>query len=299
MEGIQTQAVSYPTGVYKTNPGVSTPQIQTNTPNTEIKEGKTKLETALKCLAIAAAAGVAIYGGAKAIQYLKAGHTPKELANAVGTKAKHIVEQAGEKLKNLGKKTNTVHTGEKLPLFDPKNIKPGRYADSAGNLVVIDNYGTSIIDFGQNRFLVNHGVTQKMYDGVANLTASEKLTDAVKDVVQKADLALIAPKAKETGTLALPAGPKTEALALSAKASSTAKTGAIALPPAGNGTKAIPLPESTLYAAKPALPRRQTIKALPAGNKPVLKTPDVIALPANIEEAREIISLPSSNLAAA
>ncbi len=319
MEGIQTQAMPYAAGVYKTNPGVSTPQIQPSAPNTDNKEGHKKLETALKGLAIAAAAGVAIYGGAKAAQYLKAGHTPKELASAIGTKARTLTEQAGAKLKNLGHKTNTVHTGEKLPLFDPKNAKPGRYADSAGNLVVIDKYGTSIVDFGQNRFLVNHGVTQKMYDGVNNLAAGEKVTGAVKDAVQKADLALIAPKALPASTssavkteaLTIPSGNRGKAMALSAGAAQTTQK-AIPLPESTiYARKAIPLPESTLFGAKPGLPAGNTntvkalspgnanikdIKALPAGNKPVLQTPDVIALPANIEEFR---ALPINGLVAA
>lgn len=283
MEGIQTQAMPYGTsGIYNTNPGVTVPQMQTTSPNTEVKNGKSKLETALKCLAIAAAAGVAIYGGAKAVQYLKAGHTPQELATAVGDKAKSLAEQAGNKLKNLGKKTAPVHTGEKLPLFDPKNVKPGRYADGAGNLVVIDNYGTSIIDFGQNRFLVNHGTTQKLYDGAFEMAKRENVTGAVKDIVQKADLALIAPKttqaAKAAPRLGLPAGSEIKALA--APASAEAQK-AIPLPPGPAPTnKAIALRESSLFARK----------ALPAGNS--TNASDVIALPASIEEARKAIALP-------
>ena len=141
------------------------------------KDGEAKLGKALLCLGAAAAAGVGLYVAGK---------------NGKLDKLKTVLSSARDSILKNKKGNFNIQNGikekvENLPLFNSKNIVEGVYRDSSGNRIIVDKFGTGIVDFGNGVFQVTRTGVSKVYDAnnLQKINIVKDVADAAKNTEVK------------------------------------------------------------------------------------------------------------------
>ena len=132
---------------------------QTNPVETK-KNGNKQIRNALIALGTIAAASVAIAKRKDVSAALKG--LSGKIKTKTGDIAQSIKDKAAQKAEQAAQ--TATSDAKKLPMFDSKNIKSGKYLDSNGCLVVVDNAGTGIVQFSDDVFQVTRDGAQKIYD---------------------------------------------------------------------------------------------------------------------------------------
>lgn len=167
--------------------------------STQKENGDKKLLLAL--VGLAATGGALVYGVKsgklqKAVDALKSKFpqgtqkTPNGVQGSIASgKGKNELTSVANDALSQAKKAPTPYEDAfvgPLQKFDSNNVKPGTYIDGLGHKVTVDKYGTGIVDFGDGRFLVNNGSTQKLYDKNNVLKTAQDVSN--KPAIKAADV---------------------------------------------------------------------------------------------------------------